>query len=124
MVTLRTSCFGSKKPRFYTNHSKFKKPAIFKLNLAILVCMVLLQMGNAAVTHSWDFKSATSNEFVDSSSGTKFNISEPTNYIANDYGVHLSYELLQITSADLFQDEFFTIYGSFYAHKNSNFYLF
>mmetsp|Transcript_23439 Transcript_23439/g.26866 ORF Transcript_23439/g.26866 Transcript_23439/m.26866 type:complete len:189 (-) Transcript_23439:1042-1608(-) len=93
------------------------------LIVVIVLCLALSGCRSAS-THSWDFKSVTTSNFVDTGSGTAANIAQTVNFISNDYGAHLSYEKLSITSADIFQDEFFTIYGWFYSHKASGYYLF
>jgi hypothetical protein len=89
--------------------------------VSLLLCN---NISNATPTHSWDFKSATGNVFVDTIGGAAQNIPEPLRYIANDYGVHLAFEVIKVTTADIFQDETFTIYGAFYSHTASSYYLF
>ena len=113
-----------KPPFFYKTNGFSQKFSTFHLNYACFFLILLITAINSAATHAWDFKSATGNQFVDTGSGITQNIAKPTNYINNDYGVHLSYQSLTLSTADIFQDQFFTIYGSFYSHKSTNFYLF
>ena len=101
--------------------NKIKYFSVLYWFIILLLCVWRSQAGSI---HSWDFKSVTSSNFVDNGSGTAANIPQTTNYIANDYGVHLAYEKLSISTADIFQSEFFTIYGWFYSHLASGYYLF
>ena len=99
-----------------------------RIMLCFINILIMISFCNfysqASSIHSWDFKSVTTSNFVDSGSGTAANFAQSTNYIANDYGVHLAFEKLTKTTADIFQDDFFTIYGWFYSHLSTSYYLF